>query len=191
MKIHRTALALTLGLVLASTAGAVTLGYNPRSGDVWIDTNLGDVNRFGNDERDYFVDDVVSQFGAPRYLVNELLGSRHWQPGDVYYACAIAYQMRMRCGDVADQYEHNRGQGWGVIAQNMGIKPGSREFFALKDGLGRAHGRFEQHAKAHGKPMGNGAPGRSGEHGQGNGNKGNGKSHDNGNGHGNNGGGHG
>ena len=186
MYIRHATLALALGLAFASTAGAVTIGYSPRTGDVWIDTNLGDVNRYGYDQRDYFVDDVVNQFGAPRYLVNDLLGSRHWQPGDVYYACALAYQTRRPCKDVADLYEGNRGQGWGAIAQSMGIKPGSREFFALKDGLGRAHGRYEQHGKAHGKPMGNGAPGRSGEHGQGNGNKGN-KGKD----HGNNGGGHG
>ncbi len=188
MNVRYAALALTLVLAFASTAGAVTLGYNPRSGDVWIDTNLGDVNRYGNDERDYFVDDVVNQFGAPRYLVNELLGSRHWQPGDVYYACAIAYQMRMRCGDVADQYEHNRGQGWGVIAQNMGIKPGSREFFALKDGLGRAQGRYKAHGNPHANPAG---PGNSGKgNGKGNG-KDHGKDHGKGGDHGHNGSGHG
>jgi hypothetical protein len=197
MNIRHAALALGLGLAFASTAGAVTIGYSPRTGDVWIDTHLGDVNRYGYSQRDYFADDVVNQFGAPRYLVNDLLGPRHWQPGDVYYACALAYQARRPCKDVADLYEGNRGRGWGVIAQSMGIKPGSREFFALKDGLGKAHGRYEAHAKAHGKPMGNDASGHSGEHGQGNGNKnkgkGNGKDHGNGNGngHGNNGGGRG
>jgi len=188
MKIRHATLALALGLAFASTAGAITVGYSPRTGDVWIDTNLSDVNRYGYDQRDYFIDDVVNQFGAPRYLVNDLLGSRHWQPGDVYYACALAYQTRRPCKDVVGLYERNRGQGWGVIAQDMGIKPGSREFFALKDGLGKAHGRFQQHAAGHGNSGEHGndpGKGDKGDKGKGN----NGK--DKGNGHGNNGGGRG
>jgi hypothetical protein len=31
-------------------------------------------------------------------------------------------------------YQANRGKGWGVIAKSLGIKPGSREFHALKRG---------------------------------------------------------
>ena len=33
-----------------------------------------------------------------------------------------------------DEYRNNKGQGWGVIAKNLGIKPGSDEFHALKAG---------------------------------------------------------
>ena len=34
---------------------------------------------------------------------------------------------------IAAHQEHE-GQGWGVIAQSLGIKPGSEEFHALKAG---------------------------------------------------------
>jgi hypothetical protein len=33
---------------------------------------------------------------------------------------------------VLDVYKANRGKGWGVIAKELGIKPGSSEFHALK-----------------------------------------------------------
>ena len=54
------------------------------------------------------------------------------KPSDVY--------MCLRVGEIADQpidrvvaeYKAHRGQGWGVIAKNLGIKPGSAEFHALK-----------------------------------------------------------
>ena len=105
--------------------------------------------------RDYFVDDVVNSFGAPRYLVNDLLNTRRWNPGDVYYACALAYQMRRPCGDVVKQYDSNRGQGWGVVAKRMGIKPGSAEFHALKGQVGKSNGKFK--SRGHG-------PGNSGKH---------------------------
>jgi hypothetical protein len=50
--------------------------------------------------------------------------------------------MCLRVGEVAHQpidrvinvYQRYRGQGWGVIAKNLGIKPGSDEFHALKSG---------------------------------------------------------
>jgi hypothetical protein len=38
---------------------------------------------------------------------------------------------------VQKNYMANRGQGWGVIAKQLGIKPGSNEFHALKkDNMG-------------------------------------------------------
>ena len=56
--------ALSLALVLAAagqTAHAqdFTFGWNPRSGDVWMDSWLGDMNRYGQRYRDPFVDEMV------------------------------------------------------------------------------------------------------------------------------------
>ena len=166
MKIRTAAFALTLGLAFAAGAQAVTIGFNPRSGDIWIDTQLRDVNQYGYDDRDYFIDDLVTNFGAPRYLVNDLLVTRRWAPGDVYYACALAYQAHRPCGDVVHMYEQDHGQGWGVIAQRMGIKPGSAAFFALKGQVGKSHGRFKEHGHGRGHDDRVG-PGNSDDHGPG------------------------
>jgi hypothetical protein len=191
--------ALVLGASFAAAAGAQVISYSPRTGDVWIDTELGYTNDYGRRDRDYFVDDVVNNFGAPRYLINDLLTTRHWSPGDVYYACALAYQAKRPCGDVARAYEDNdgKGKGWGVVAMRMGIKPGSPEFHALKGQLGKSNGRYKAHG--HGGPVagdrrdgdqgehgnsgkGHGEQGKDhGEQGKGNGNKGKGK--DKGHGH--------
>jgi hypothetical protein len=50
--------------------------------------------------------------------------------------------MCFRVGQVASQpvevvtkeYQTNKGKGWEAIAKNLGIKPGSKEFHALKKG---------------------------------------------------------
>jgi hypothetical protein len=156
--------ALVAGLAFATSASALTIGYRPRTGDIWIDTHLTDINRYGRLDRDYFIDDVVSSFGAPRYFVRDLLVTRGWEPGDVYYACAIAYQLNRPCVDVVRDYGDDRGQGWGVIAQRLGIKPGSAAFHALKGRVGqggdRYHGRFDK--KAAGAPH-DATPGNSGK----------------------------
>jgi hypothetical protein len=154
MKTTHTLLALALGLCVAGAAGAQTISYSPRTGDIWIDTELGYMNDYGRGNRDYFVDDMVGNFGAPRYLVNDLLTTRHWDPGDVYYACALAYQMRRPCADVVRMREDNRGQGWGVIAKRMGIKPGSAEFHALKGHVGKSNGKFKAYRTSHPGPRG-------------------------------------
>jgi len=161
MKLRTAALVLTLGLAFSAGASAVTIGFNPRTGDVWVDTQLREVNQYGYDDRDYFVDDLVNNFGAPRYLVTDLLVTRRWAPGDVYYACALAHQMHRPCGDVVHMYEQDHGQGWGVTAQRLGIKPGSPAFFALKGQVGKSHGRFKEHGHGQGGDPGDHGPGNS------------------------------
>jgi len=158
--------ALVLACAFAASAGAQVVGYNFRSGDLWVDTQLGYFSDYGRRDRDYFVDDLVNSYGAPRYLVNELLDKRRWDPGDVYYAAALAYTARRPLGDVTREYENSKGQGWGVVAQRMGIKPGSAEFHALKGQMGKSKGRFDEHGKGHGKPGSVAPPDKGGkEHG--------------------------
>jgi len=163
-------LALFLAGSFAIGAQAQVVGYNFRTGDVWMDSQLGYFSDYGRRDRAYFVDDLVSSYGAPRYLVNELLDKRGWDPGDVFYASALAYATRRPLLNVTQAYDENRGQGWGVVAQRMGIKPGSAEFHALKGSMGKSKGRFEARGggagagadKVKGKPADAG-PGNSGK----------------------------
>lgn len=198
--------ALCLALGLASSTGAqagidaVAVGFSPRTGDAWVDTQLGDINVLARGDTDGFVDDVVLSFGAPRYLVRDYVTNRGWAPGDVYYGCALAYQARVPCANVLRDYEQNRGQGWGVVARRMGIQPGSPAFHALKGSVGKSQGKLKARAPGAGKGQGqgqddgDGAPGPSGNAGQGKG-KGKGVSADPGasagQGHGDNAGGQG
>jgi hypothetical protein len=141
--------ALVLALVLAfgfacvtGTAMAQTVGYNVRTGDVWVDARLGEINDYGTRYRDPFVDEMSGYYGAPRPLVVDLLERRRWAPADVYYACAIAHALRLPCVDVVHEYDRNPGQGWGALAKRMGIKPGSDAFHALKRGTVGTYGRW-------------------------------------------------
>ena len=144
---HRTKsllLACLIAVGAAGTAHAQTISWNPRTGDVWVDTWLGDMNTYGNRYRDPFIDEMVRYNSAPRDLVTELLVQRRWAPGDVYYACAIARIIGRPCDYVADYWQQNRGQGWGVVAQRLGIKPGSAEFHRLKQGFVPTYDRWSR-----------------------------------------------
>ena len=141
MMLLAAALATLLGFGNAS-AQDYTFGWDPRSGDVWVDNWLGDMNRYGSRYRDPFVDEMVRYHGAPRDLVTDLLVNRHWAPGDVYYACALASVIGRPCRYVVDTWERDHGQGWGNVAKNLGIKPGSAEFHRLKKGFVPTYDRW-------------------------------------------------
>lgn len=133
---------LTAGLA-AGTASAqtFTFGWNPRSGDTWVDVWLGDMNRYGSRYRDPFVDELVRYRAAPRDLVVELL-ARRWAPGDIYFACALAQRIGRPCRYVVEIWERDHGQGWGNVARRLGIKPGSAEFHQLKRGMVPSYDRW-------------------------------------------------
>lgn len=119
-----------------------SFGWNPRSGDVWVDSRLDDVNRYGSRYQQPFVDEMVRYYGAPRSLVSSLLTERNWAPGDIYYACAIAQIIGRPCRHVVDEWERDHAQGWGNVAKQMGIKPGSSEFHRLKRGFVSSYDRW-------------------------------------------------
>lgn len=165
--------AIALAATLMATAGTASaqdfvFGWNPRSGDVWVDQRLNDVNQYGSRYREPFIDEMTRYYGAPRDLVSDLIIRQRWAPGDVYYACSIAQVIGRPCRYVADEWNRDHGQGWGVLAQRMGIKPGSAEFHRLKKGFVPTYDRwsrpivldrdlqgdFPNRGKGHGKSSG-------------------------------------
>ncbi|HEY0661707.1 MAG TPA: hypothetical protein VGD21_10385 [Lysobacter sp.] len=197
-KLKTGALALALAVAAITGVGAAaaqdfTVGWSPRTGDVWVDTYLTDMNRYGSRYREPFIDELVRYHGAPRPLVVELIEVRRWAPGDVYYACAIASIIGRPCRYVIDEYDRDRGQGWGNIAKRMGIKPGSPEFHRLKRGFVPTYDRwarpitldvdlrndFPNRGKGQGGPRAKGGSGKGkavdhgGGHGKGSAKKGN------------------
>jgi hypothetical protein len=134
---------LALGLSAGSAhAQDFSLGWNPRSGDVWVDVWLEDMNRYGSRYSDPFIDEMIRYHGAPRDLVEELLLRRRWAPGDIYFACALAKLAGQPCRHVVDLWERDHGQGWGAVAKRLGIKPGSAEFHRLKRGMVPTYDRW-------------------------------------------------
>lgn len=134
---------LVVALLAAPLAAAP---FEPRTGDSEVDGQLAGLNALAGPARDALVDELVAVFGAPRYFVRNLLEKRHWQPGDVYYACALAYRLRRPCADVARDHEQEHGQDWGAIARKSGIRPGTAAFSALKEQLAKSAARLQSMA---------------------------------------------
>ncbi|TKR29540.1 hypothetical protein FCE95_15515 [Luteimonas gilva] len=135
-------LLIALGIAACGAAQAQTIGYNIRTGDVWVDTRLGEINDYGRRYREPFFDEMSGYYGAPRPLLVELIDQRHWAPADVYYACAMARALNLPCAEVVREYDRHPGQGWGAVAKRYGIKPGSPAFHAFKRGAATTYGHW-------------------------------------------------
>ena len=69
MKALRTAVMVaSLGWAVASSmpVQAQTVGYNIRTGDVWVDARLGEINDYGRRYRDPFVSEMTGKKGHCR-----------------------------------------------------------------------------------------------------------------------------
>ena len=52
--------------------------------------------------------------------------------GDIYMTVELAKITHKNVDQVVEVYKAHKGKGWGVIAKELGIKPGSSEFHALQ-----------------------------------------------------------
>ena len=54
------------------------------------------------------------------------------KPADAYIVLRLGEMSDQPTEKVIEKYHSGKGKGWGVIAKSLGIKPGSKEFHALK-----------------------------------------------------------
>lgn len=107
---------------------------------------------------------VGAQFGVPVPQVQAVIRSVP-EPADAFMIFELGRMSGRQPDQVMAVYQPNRKKGWGAIAKELGIKPGSREFHDLK--AGNLH--FSGHPEG-------GQGGGEGK-GKGKGNKGHGKGH--------------
>ena len=76
---------------------------------------------------------VSAQFGVPAPKVQAVIQAVH-EPADAFMVFQLGQMARTQPERVLEVYTHNKKKGWGAIAKELGIKPGSAEFHALKSG---------------------------------------------------------
>jgi hypothetical protein len=56
------------------------------------------------------------------------------KPADAYMVLRLGEMSKQPTETVLQRYQTGKGKGWGNLAKSLGIKPGSKEFHALKRG---------------------------------------------------------
>jgi hypothetical protein len=140
MKVQKIFLAASLLFLLVSLAAA--------AGDfAW----MRDFNTRA--EADYldFRARLAARFKIGGLEINAVLGNVG-KPADAYIVLRLGEISKHPTDYVLEKYKATKGKGWGVLAQSLGIKPGSSEFQALK----RSSDLYTEGAGAKGKGEGKG-----------------------------------
>ena len=74
------------------------------------------------------------------------------KPADAYIVLRLGEMSRQPTDYVIKKYKSGMGKGWGALAKSLGIKPGSKEFHALK----RGHDLYADKSKVRSKGKGKG-----------------------------------
>ncbi|MCX8012450.1 MAG: hypothetical protein N3A64_04795 [Desulfobacterota bacterium] len=98
-----------------------------------LETFLNNLNQQAAMDRNGYNSKLSSQFGLPLSRVDSLVSSVD-SPAHAFMLLQLGVMTGKPLDSIFRTYKENQGKGWGVIAQRLGIKPGSPEFHALKQG---------------------------------------------------------
>jgi len=106
--------------------------YTPNTGDKDLDVVLSNLNVEAGVHVDPFVSELSISYAIPKVQIEDLVYNMRMPFGDVFVSVWLASSMKKPLSVVVKEYEVNKEKGWGVMAKNLGIKPGSDAFHSLK-----------------------------------------------------------
>ena len=110
-------------LLLASAATLAAADFG------WVD----DFNVTARADPSGFHAQLAARFHLGDAQINAIIGDSG-SPADAFMVLRCAELSGRTADQVVQEFQAGKGKGWGVIARRLGIKPGSSEFKALKNG---------------------------------------------------------
>lgn len=140
-------LTVSAGLVLAvGLAYGMNLPFG--TGDSALDSTLGKLNIAANADPGAFLRRLSATSRFPELQLRQARDAFGLGGADLFMATSLARQSHHPVYYVAEQYNRNSGKGWGVMAKNLGIKPGSSQFHRMKRDASGSLGYMQSSAKS-------------------------------------------
>ncbi|MFC1886797.1 hypothetical protein ACFLZM_07055 [Thermodesulfobacteriota bacterium] len=98
-----------------------------------LDSFMAGLNTQAKSDMNIFMDQLGTQFGLPMPRIREIVKAVE-HPADAFMCLQLGRMTNKLPDGVIQTYKKNKKKGWGAIAKELGIKPGSAEFHALKRG---------------------------------------------------------
>ncbi len=114
--------------------------------DKELESELNILNTKAEKDLTQFKSDMLSQYKIAGEKIDEYL--KVLKPGEIILAGRIGEISKQPVDKVVSSYKVNKDKGWGEIAKEMGIKPGSPEFHALKGKTKKATGNSQASGKS-------------------------------------------
>lgn len=98
-----------------------------------LDGFLSKLNAQAKSDLAGFSAKISAQFGIPEAQVKVVISTVK-EPADAFMVFQLGKMASQPTDKVMEVYQSGKGKGWGAMAKDLGIKPGSPEFHALKRG---------------------------------------------------------
>jgi len=134
---------------------AQNFSLSAKSGDIELDASLEDINLKAKTDITLFKKDISLEFNIGEPKIEKML-TEQLSPADIFMVCQVADLTKKEPDAVVNSFKSNKDKGWGVIAKEMGIKPGSAEFHALKGKAKNKKAKKEKGGNGNGNGNGNG-----------------------------------
>ncbi len=115
-----------------------------RSGSFQIDGDLNQINVSANADFGKFRTDMSVGYNIAEDRINYYHAELNMAPADIYFALEMSRVSQRPVDDVIRIYKVRKLNGWGEIAKELGIKPGSPEFHALKNNAGKKSAKYKE-----------------------------------------------
>lgn len=123
-----------LAFLLVGTAHGMGSKPSNSTGDKDLDSTLEKIGLAAREDPDGFVRQLSLRHDIPEQDIRQAMERFDLEGRDIFMATALAGATHRPVLAVAERYRKGPGKGWGELAKDLGIKPGSREFHNLKDG---------------------------------------------------------
>ena len=123
-----------LTILFFSVCISLLAQYN--TGDTQLNASLVQIDANASVNFSLFKSDMSTTYSVPETKITNWSVSLGMKAGDIYFALEIARITRKPIDEVIKFYTSNKQKGWGAMAKDLGIKPGSPEFHALKGNAG-------------------------------------------------------
>ena len=131
---------LFISVNLTTLAQDLAIDYN--TGDTEIDSYLVEVNTKAESDYDSFRNELSESSELTAEKIDRYIKEDNMEPAEVYYANVLSTTTNRPVSEVVGLYSEKKG--WGAVAIELGIKPGSDEFHQLKANTIKVTGKDKQ-----------------------------------------------
>ena len=103
------------------------------TGNEELDADLVMINANAKVDFEAFKTDLETSYNISVKKIDHLSIHVKMEPAEIYLAIELSELSGKSIDQVVEIYEVNKDKGWGFIAKELGIKPGSPEFHSLKE----------------------------------------------------------
>jgi len=123
----------TLVILLSFIACSASAQVSFNTGNVELDRDLNTINTNASADFRSFKSELSISYNVSEKKIEYMKGTLNMAFGEIYLALEISKLSKTPIDNVIAIYKSNKSKGWGYIAKEAGIKPGSAEFHQMKN----------------------------------------------------------